>query len=121
MTSSPPSASSSTSSLPQDAAAPLPIETRPDDPDELVQALRGCSPNELRRARRHHRRALKALTNGRYNALSDQTRERLIGRLREDLTALNQALAASSTNPADDAPTPPNRSSGLWSFLKELW
>ena len=113
MTSSPPS--------PQRAAASLPLTNRPDDPDELVHALRDCSPDDLRRARRHHRRALKALADGRYNALSDQTRHRLIERLREDLTALNRALSSSSTNPTDSAPTPPDRSSGLWSFLNELW
>lgn len=114
MTSSPPSP-------PQRAAASLPLTNRPDDPDELVHALCDCSPEDLRRARRHHRRALKALADGHYNALSDQTRRRLIERLRKDLTALNRALSSSSTSPTDNAPTPPNRSSGLWSFLSKLW
>jgi uncharacterized membrane protein YccC len=115
------SSASPSSASPQPTAASLPLDTRPDDLDELVRALRSCSPSDLRRARRHHRRALTALTDGCYDALSDETRRQLIRRLREDLTALNRALAATSTRPTDDAPRPPDRSSGLWGFLSEWW
>jgi hypothetical protein len=103
--------------------APLPIDDRPDDPEELVRVLRTCASDELCRARRHHRRALKALTNGQYDALSDRTRRRLIGRLRADLTALNRALAPSHADPDDNASPPTARTDaeGLWAFLKELW
>ncbi|MFO8099831.1 MAG: hypothetical protein R6T83_09465 [Salinibacter sp.] len=119
MTTSAPRSSQATSSR-QGPAARLPIETRPDDPDALIQALQGCSADDLRRARRHYRRALRALTDGRYSALSDETRRRLIGHMREDLTALNRALASTSASAPSDNPSSV-RPSGLWSFLQALW
>ncbi|MFP4229093.1 MAG: hypothetical protein ACLFTE_09730, partial [Salinivenus sp.] len=67
------------------------------------------------------RRALQALTDGRYTALSDETRRHLIGQMREDLTALNRALASSSSASTSDGNASTDRSSGLWSFLRTLW
>lgn len=50
------------------------------------------SPKDLARARRHHRRALKALEAGGFDALEAGTRQQLIRRLRADLDALDEAL-----------------------------
>lgn len=70
----------------------MPIDDTADSIEEAVSALRECSPEDLRRARRHHRRALEALQDGCYDALGDDTRGTLIQRLKADLTVLNRAL-----------------------------
>lgn len=70
----------------------LPIEDPVADVQEAVQKLKECSPAELKRARRHHRRALEALQMGGYEALSGNTRQQLTERLQTDLEALNRAL-----------------------------
>lgn len=67
-------------------------EDVPDDVDQMIQQLQQCDPADLRRARRHHRRALEALRNGCYEALGEDTRNQLIGRLQTDLDALNHVL-----------------------------
>lgn len=77
----------------------MPIEVPVEDLDEAVEHLRQCSSTELRRARKHHRRALESLRTGGYNSLSEATRRRLADRLRSNLEALNRALAPTS---ADD-------------------
>jgi hypothetical protein len=70
----------------------LPIETPPSDFEEAVQKLKQRPTDELQRARRHHRRALKALRDDAYGALPEHTRDQLIRRFQENLTALNEAL-----------------------------
>lgn len=65
--------------------------------EAAVRTLRERDQDDLRRARRHHRRALEALKGGCYDALSDGTRERLVRRLTSDLEILNAALGYSST------------------------
>ena len=70
----------------------LPLDSPPADLDEAVEALRERPQDELQRARKHHRRALKALRKGAYEALPDDTRDQLIERFQTSLTALNRAL-----------------------------
>ncbi len=70
----------------------MPIEGPVSDLQEAVQKLKQCPPAELKRARRHHRRALEALHMGGYEALSGDTRQQLTERLQTDLEALNKAL-----------------------------
>lgn len=70
----------------------MPIEEPVAHFEEAVQKLKQCPQAELLRARRHHRRALEALHNGGYKALSDTTRKQLLDRLKTDLEALNHAL-----------------------------
>lgn len=74
----------------------LPLETSPSDFDEAVRKLKQRPTDELRRARKHHRRALKALRNDGYEALPDPTRDRLIKRFQTNLTALNDVLERGS-------------------------
>jgi len=74
------------------ASVQLPLDSQPSDLEQAVEALRQRPSEELRRARRHHRRALKALREGAYDALPEETRERLIQRFQTNLTALNEAL-----------------------------
>jgi len=78
-------------------AVRMPMDNRAESVEEAVQALQKCSPDDLRRARRHHRRALEALQDGCYDALGDDTRGTLIQRLKADLTALNRALGAAAS------------------------
>lgn len=88
-------------------AVRMPIDGDVDTVEEAVSELRKCDPSDLRRARRHHRRALKALENGLYGAINEETRNQLVGRLRSDLEALNQALhqgPLSGRESADDGP-----------------
>jgi hypothetical protein len=88
-----------------------------DSLDDAVHALRQCDPAELRRARRHHRRALSALERGSYEALGDDTRAQLVNRLRTDLEALDRALHGdpSRSAPSDDASSQQGRS--VWSMF----
>jgi hypothetical protein len=75
----------------------MPIEEPPKDFGEMVHQLEKCNRDDLQRAQRHHRRALEALRNGCYEALCEDTRDRLIGRLQTDLDALNQVLGAGAS------------------------
>jgi hypothetical protein len=108
----------------------MPIEEPVDDTDEAVAKLRQCDSTELRRARKHHRRALESLRNGGYSCLSDATRTHLAVRLRNNLEALNRALdatvapAESAGEPAsDDAETEEasSISSRFRALLRRLW
>ena len=74
----------------------LPLEFAPSDLDEAVQELTERPEDELRRARKHHRRALKALREDTYEALSEETREQLVRRLQTNLTALNRVFGRGS-------------------------
>ncbi len=78
-------------------AVRMPIDGSADSVDAAVEKLLSCDRQELRRARRHHRRALAALENGSYETLSDSTRTDLIERLRRDLEALDRALHQSQS------------------------
>jgi uncharacterized membrane protein YccC len=89
----------------------LPIETSPSDFEEAVQKLQQRPGDELRRARKHHRRALKALRDDGYEALPDSTRERLISRFQENLTALNEALE--TEEPTTETPSTEDSASSL--------
>lgn len=91
----------------------LPLDDPPSNIDELTRQLKTCSPADLRRAHRQHRRALEALTSGRYDGLSDDTRDALIGQLRTHLTALNRARRAPEESSSAEA--------DFWTLLKGLW
>ena len=98
----PHSSSSSTSSrLPLE----LPVDNQADTLEQMMNQLQRCAPEDLRRARRHHRRALEALRNGCYEALCEDTRDQLIGRLQVDLDALNRALGDHGDT-SQDVPAP---------------
>jgi hypothetical protein len=99
----------------------LPIETPPSDFEDAVEKLRQRPTDELQRARKHHRRALKALRDDGYEALPDATRERLISRFQENLTALNEALT--TEEPATETPgrAQSSASSLLQKALSWLW
>lgn len=124
-TQSPPA--SSTEGAQRFSAVRMPIEEPIDDLDEAVQKLNNCSSTELRRARQHHQRAVEALQNGGYNALSDATRDHLLKRLRNNLEALNRALDTSNTSrdadPAKSSPetAPTSFSSRFRAFFEGLW
>lgn len=75
----------------------LPLQSPPSDFEEAVQKLKHRPVDELRQARKHHRRALKALREGGYDALPDETREQLIARFHTALEALNKALETESS------------------------
>jgi len=98
----------------------LPIETPASDCEEAVQKLRQHPTNELRRARKHHRRALKALRDDAYRALPNRTRDRLVCRFRENLTALNEALKAEKSS-TETSSTEDSTSSLLRKALTWLW
>lgn len=70
----------------------FPLEEPVSDLGDAVDKLKQRPSEELRRARKHHCRALKSLHNGAYDALSDRTRDRLVRRLHTNLEALNKAL-----------------------------
>jgi hypothetical protein len=61
-------------------------------PRPRPKPLHTRSPEDLARARRHHRRALRALEAGGFDALETGTRQALIRRLKSDLDALDEAL-----------------------------
>jgi len=105
------------------AAVRLPIEEPVRDVDEAIAKLRQCDSTELRRARKHHRRALTSLQNGGYSCLSDATREHLSNRLRKNLDALNHVLSVPADaereyEPSSDASS---MSSRFRAFFKGLW
>jgi hypothetical protein len=107
------------------AAVRMPIEEPVDDLNDAVRKLRQCSSTELRRARRHHRRAIESLQQGGYNALSASTRDHLLNRLRRNLKALNHALDATTTSesqpPSDADGDGESFSSRLRAFVQGLW
>jgi len=110
------------------SAVRMPIEVPVENTEAAVEQLRQCSSAELRRARTHHRRALESLRNGGYSTLSDATRERLTDQLRNNLEALNRALATGSgANPPSGSTTSQDddRTSSLSSrvraFVQDLW
>jgi hypothetical protein len=78
--------------------------------------LRERDPDDLKRARRHHRRALTALKGGCYDALGGKTRTQLIRRLTADLEAINRALKAEAGGDgAADASADPPAGASAWS------
>lgn len=84
----------------------LPLETIPSEFEAAVRELKQRSRKDLQQARKHHRRALKALHEGAYDALPEETREQLTKQLHTNLKALNEALedgTASDTEPDSDA------------------
>jgi len=98
--------------------AKLPLDHPASSFEEAVDQLR-CQPeDELRRARKHHRRALTALQDGAYEALSAETRERLTHQFRSGLRALNQALDEAGTSNPDDGTS---SSTSLGDVLTGLW
>jgi hypothetical protein len=116
------SSSSSDNASQRLAAVRMPIEEPVDDFDEAVQKLKQCSSTELRRARQHHRRALESLRQGGYSALSNSTRDHLIGRLSRNLKALNYALDATASPPeTDDDSDSPKDESSLSSYIRALF
>ena len=84
--------SSRSSDRPFSYTVRMPIDDAVDSMADAVQQLKTRNPQDLRRARRHHRRALAALENGSYETLADDTRSQLVTRLRADLEALDRAL-----------------------------
>lgn len=81
-------------------AVRMPLNEPADSMEEAVRDLMKRDPADLRRARRHHRRALAALRSGCYDAVGEDTRAQLVQRLRADLKALTRALQALETRPA---------------------
>lgn len=106
-TDAPASVSSSprpTADRPVRYAVQMPIEGSIDSIEAAVEKLLACDISELRRARRHHRRALSALENGSYDTLSDPKRSELVRRLRSDLEALDRAINRAGSSSAPSAP-----------------
>lgn len=93
------------------SSSSLPLSDRPSDYETLVEELAARSPEDLRRARTHHRRALKALRGGAYESLPAETRAQLVQRFRINLKALDEALDEDlddSDPAADSAPRTPS-------------
>lgn len=104
-TDAPASVSSSappTTGRPARYAVRMPIDGDVDSLEAAVEKLLVCDSNELRRARRHHRRALSALENGSYDTLSAHKRSELVRRLRADLEALDRAIHRAGSASSDD-------------------
>lgn len=100
--------------------AHLPLDHPASSLEAAVEQLRCRPEEELRRARKHHRRALKALQDGAYEALSAETRDQLVHQFRSGLRALNQALDEAGTPaPEEDASAP--SSTSLGDVLTGLW
>lgn len=99
----------------------LPLDTSPKDFSEAVRKLKQRPTDELQRARKHHRRALKALRDDAYEALGDQTRTRLIERLQTNLTALNKALETVEPEEALSSQSTNSASSLFQKALTWLW
>ena len=99
----------------------LPLESAPSDLDEAVQELTERPEDELRQARKHHRRALKALREDTYEALPEETREQLVRRLQTNLTALNAALETEASDGESSASSRPSSSSLLRKAVMWLW
>lgn len=107
------------SSSDEDSPVQLPLDTIPQEYEAAVSKLKQRSRDDLERARKHHRRALKALRKGAYDALPEETRDQLTKQLLTNLTALNDALdeleASDEKTDADDS------HSLLRSALTWLW
>lgn len=88
----------------------------PSDLEEAVEELRKRPAKELREARKRQRRALKALREGGYDALPEETREQLAQQFRTSLTALNKALEASTSDP-QSSPEASDKTSSLFQGL----
>jgi len=117
-------ASSSRDASQRGSTVRLPIGEPLDDLEEAVGKLKSCSSTELRRARRHHRRAIESLQEGGYSALSEATRDHLLSRLRTRLKALNQVLDTSNGSDdsgSDSADTRDSFSSRVGAFFQGLW
>jgi len=108
----PASSSSESDAWPTDACGEdlpvqFPLDTVPPEFEEAVSKLRQRSRDDLVRVRKHHRRALKALREGAYDALPDETRDKLTEQLLTNLTALNEALdgpdASDETSQTEDS------------------
>lgn len=99
----------------------LPLETLPSGLEEAVQKLRQRPTDELRRARRHHRRALKALRGGAYESLPEDTREGLMKRLHMNLKALNKALDPDESDADSSSQSRRPASSLFHKALTWLW
>ncbi|WP_263786777.1 hypothetical protein [Salinibacter grassmerensis] len=103
------------------SSAKLPLDHPASSLEEAVEELRRRPEDELRRARKHHQRALKALQNGAYEALSEETRGRLTNQFRSGLHALNQALdEVEASNGSDEGPSS-SSSTSLGDVLTGLW
>jgi len=96
------STSRPTTERPTRYAVRMPIDGDVDSIEAAVEKLLACDSNDLRRARRHHRRALSALENGSYDTLSDRKRSELVRRLRVDLEALDRAIHRGGSPSSDD-------------------
>jgi hypothetical protein len=82
--------------------------------EAAVEMLRKRDPDDLKRARRHHRRALTALKGGCYDALGGTTRTQLIQRLTADLEAINRALKAMAGDGAAEGSADPPTGRSSW-------
>lgn len=100
------------------ASVQLPLDEPVSDVQEAVPKLTECSEAELQRARKHHRRAVQALRDGAYGALSASTREDLRKQLRQNLEALNVALRSKSS---PEAQTNSQRSSSSQWGIAGFW
>ncbi len=99
----------------------LPLDHPPSDMEEAVEQLRRRPEDELRRARTHHRRALKALQEGAYEALSAETRERLTRQFRSGLHALNRAIDETDAPERDEDTASSPSSTSLRDVFTGLW
>lgn len=95
-----------------DSPVQLPLDTIPPEFEAAVSKLKQRSRDDLVQARKHHRRALKALRKGAYDALPEETRDQLTKELLTNLTALNEALDPS------DAPDQKSQAEDSYSLLR---
>ncbi|PSQ84838.1 MAG: hypothetical protein BRD40_00810 [Bacteroidetes bacterium QS_1_65_9] len=79
----------------------FPLDTVPPEFEEAVSKLRQRSHDDLIRAHKHHRRALKTLREDAYDALPEETRDKLAEELLTNLTALNEAEALDDLDSSD--------------------
>lgn len=107
------------SSSNEDSPVQLPLDTIPQDFEAAVAKLKQRDRDDLERARKHHRRALKALREGAYDTLPEETRDQLSKQLLTNLTALNEALDES--NVSDEASQTEDSYSVLRKALTWLW
>lgn len=104
------------------AAVRMPLEEPVDSFSEAVQQLQTCDSTELRRARKHHRRALASLQDGGYDNLPEATRRDLTDRLRNNLAALNEALEASTNVASESSDTDASSVSDRFrAFFRGFW
>lgn len=99
----------------------MPIDVPVDDTEEAAERLQQCSSAALRRARKHHRRALESLRTGGYSALSEATRDRLAARLRKNLKALNRALEPDACAETSSGDSSESVSARIRAFVRRLW